>query len=748
MSKKVVKRILIIFCITIICTFLFGFCTLTIFYSKANLDIDQLTFSNSGIKIYASEYMEDQNSYNVDRKIVNIKELKPYTINAFVDIEDKRFYTHNGYDLKRIAKSSLVNLKKHSKSQGASTITQQLVKNTLLSNEKTYLRKINEIMLAIKVEKHFSKEEIMNMYLNSIYFGSNAYGIENASNIYFNKSAKDLTLNESAILAGLIKSPRLYSPRYNQQNCQKRKNLVLLQMLNNKHITKQEYDSAIELPVECANVSTNYDNTYFQQAIVEACELLGITEKELIRNNYQIITFMNADIQNILQEECMSLNYECDKLSIISSSDGKVLAYLGISPYDLTNMKRTPASTLKPLAVYLPSIYHNICTSKTPILDEQCNFNGYTPHNTGDEYSGWIDIEEALTKSKNVPTIKLLNTLGIEKSIAFLSQLGIKTTEADHNLSIGLGALTYGISPIDLMSAYTVFCNNGKCNKLHFVDKILDKNGRTIYQTKTKSVEVCDAESVYLVNEMLKNATKNGTSKLLSSFDFDLASKTGTNFVDGKTLDLWNIAYTSDLISLCWLGSSNNEGIDSLTSSYSATKITKDILQKIYTNTKPQNFEIPDGIVSAEIDLLELKHNHQLKLASADTPDRYKQLINIKQTYDIELSDNFYAKPATNFALHINNFGAHISFDTCEIFDYTLTKDSDINFEQKYSNTNQPINCIDDKIFGFEEITYCLTSKNKYTGQEYKEYLSISPKGYLKKTMINNNYNTKTRWYV
>ncbi len=215
MSKKLAKRILIALSLTIVCLFLLVFGTLAIFYNKAKLDFDKLTFSNSGIRIYASESLDDSNFYNMDRKVISINELHPYTINAFVDIEDKRFYSHNGYDLKRIVKSSLVNMKNHSKSQGASTITQQLVKNTLLSNEKTYSRKVNEIMLAIKVEKNFSKDEIVNMYLNSIYFGSNAYGIENASNIYFNKSAKDLTINESAILAGIIKSPRLYSPKYN-----------------------------------------------------------------------------------------------------------------------------------------------------------------------------------------------------------------------------------------------------------------------------------------------------------------------------------------------------------------------------------------------------------------------------------------------------------------------------------------------------------------------------------------------------
>lgn len=747
MSKKVTKRILITFSITIVCLFLLCLGSLTVFYNKARLDFDKLTFSNSGIKIYASESVDDSNFYNMDRKVINVDELHPYTINAFVDIEDKRFYSHNGYDLKRIIKSSLVNMKNHSKSQGASTITQQLVKNTLLSNEKTYSRKINEIMLAIKVEKNFSKDEIVNMYLNSIYFGSNAYGIENASNIYFNKSAKDLTINESAILAGIIKSPRLYSPKYNKANCKNRKNLVLKQMLDNNHITQEEYNTNLALDVICSNMSMNYDNTYFQQAILEACTLLNISEKELIRNGYQIITFMDNKIQNDIQQVFAGNSYDADKLSIVASNDGKVLAYLGISPYDLTGMKRTPASTLKPLAVYLPAICNNICTTKTPILDEQTSFGDYAPHNTSNEYLGWIDVEEALIKSKNIPTIKLLNTLGVDKSIEFLNSLGIKTVEEDKSLALGLGALTFGISPIDLMSAWTVLANNGTTYKLHFVDKILDKSGRIIYQSKSESKQVCDSESVYLVNEMLKNATKKGTAQLLSSFDFDIASKTGTNYVDGKTLDLWNIAHTTDKISLCWLGSSNNEGLEDLSSSYSATKLNKEVLSKIF-DYKPADFVVPDGIVSAEIDLLELKHNHTLKLASMYTPERYKQTINIRDNFEIENSNSFYTKPDTNFDVKIDNFGAEISFDTREIFNYSIFKSGTNSPIFSATNSNQTTTFVDDKIFAYDEIDYILKTTNKYTNQVYFDTIKIRPKDYLKENIKTNLYNTKTRWYV
>lgn len=754
MSKKITKRVLLISSLTIVSLFLLTLIFFSIFYHRAKLNIDQLTSSNSGIKIYASEYMEENASfYNLDRKIINIDDLHDYTVNAFVDIEDKRFYSHSGYDLKRIVKSSLVNLKTGTKQQGASTITQQLVKNTLLSNEKTYSRKINEIMLAIKVEKNFSKKEILNMYLNSIYFGSNAYGIENASNIYFNKSAKDISLNESAVLAGLIKSPKVYSPkRANNQKCIERKNLVLKQMLDNNHISKQEYNENILLGVECVNMNTNYDNSYYQQAIYEACKLLNISEKELIRNDYQIITFMDKEIQNILKQEFANNNISCDKLSIVANKQGEILGYLGSSNYDLSKMRRTPASTLKPFAVYLPCIVHNICNPSTPILDEEIDYNGYSPKNINNEYEGWISVEDALSKSKNTPSVKLLNCLGIDKSIKFLNKLGIHTEEDDKTLALSLGSLTNGISPIELLQAYTIFNNAGRINNLRFIDKILDKNGHVIYENKSITRQVCDAESAYLTNTMLMKTAKCGTAKKLACFDFEIASKTGTNYVDGKTLDLWNVAYTSNLLTLSWLGDANNEGLDNYSSSFHATNVNKNILSKIYSKSSPAPFEIPENIVTADIDLLEYENNHKLLIASENTPERYRQQKLFKIDNVPTISDSFYAKPNTNLELSLTNYGVKISFDTNEIFDYTIIKNACNKQDEimKISNNNGSYSFIDDKVFSLDKVDYILVTTNKYTFKSFEEKQTVYPKNYLLGQLKNNEtlYNSKKRWYV
>lgn len=756
MSKKVLKRVLIGIFISLALIILSIMLFLSVAYSKAKLNIDTLTNVNSGVKLYSSNYMDTQEnySYNLNRKIVDINELNDYTINAFIDIEDKRFYSHNGYDIKRMVKSALVNLKEKNKSQGASTITQQLVKNTLLSNEKTYERKINEVMLSIKIEKEFSKEEIMNMYLNTIYFGSNAYGIENASQIYFNKSSVDLSLNESVILAGLIKSPKKYSPKLNPKNCFNRKNLVLKEMLKNNHISKKEYDENVAKPVECSSYINSYDNSYYQQAIIEACNLLNISEKELIRNNYQIITYLDNNINDKIKNIYETLNFNCDKLTIVANNKGEILSYIGNSMYDLSEMRRSPASTIKPFAVYLPLLEHNMMYSCTPVLDEEINFDGYSPKNHNNTYSGWISAKDSLSNSLNIPTVKLLNVLGIEKSINFLKKLGISVDSNDHNLSLALGGLTKGLSPKDILELYTVLQNNGVKNNLRFVDKILDSNGHIVYDNSLKEVNVCSPSSSYLITDMLLESSKSGTAKQLSSLDYQVASKTGTNSVNGNILDLYNVCYTADISILSWLGDATNNGLKDISSSFEATKLNKEILQSIYNDSKPEDFTIPDTLVKKDIDLLEYNINHRVVLATDNTPERYKksELFRINH---IPISNNsIYQSPNLDFDIILTNTGIKINLETSEIFDYEIMKITDSN------NTVIPINSyintkeiVDEKVFCYNNIKYQLKATHKYTNQVFEsEIKEVYPKDYLLSTLKNQeiiyDLSGKKRWYV
>ena len=273
-KNHIFKKVIIVICLFVSLFFISAGIAIGVVYNKYQLDVDALTSLNNGVKVYSLDG-EETTLYNTNRSIVEIETLPEYVKNAFIDTEDKRFYSHPGFDIKRIIKASLVNMKNGSKSQGASTISQQLIKNALLSNEKTYSRKIKELVLAHKMEKEFSKDEILEMYLNTIYFGSNAYGIENASQIYFNKSAKDLTLNESCCLAGLIKSPAKYSPRNNSDNCNERKNLVAKFMLDAGDITEEEYNEVLNSNIVVSD-NIEFDFTYEEEAIYESCKLLNL----------------------------------------------------------------------------------------------------------------------------------------------------------------------------------------------------------------------------------------------------------------------------------------------------------------------------------------------------------------------------------------------------------------------------------------------------------------------------------------
>ena len=554
MLKKTskLKRFFLVLSILISVLFLsFTFLVLFLF-NRYQLDINRLTSLNNGIKVYSASG-NDNTLYNTNRSIIEIEALPDYVKNAFIDIEDKRFYSHNGYDLKRIVKSALVNITSKSKSQGASTISQQLIKNALLTNDKTYSRKIEEIVLSIKMEKEFSKDEILEMYLNTIYFGSNAYGIENASKTYFNKSAKDLTLNEACCLAGLIKSPGKYSPKSNYSNAIERKNLVAKNMLNYGSISQEEYKEVLNSNIVVYDIKEN-DNSYEEEAIFEACSLLNMSERELINRNYQIITFKQDDLQNavvkanneIIETAEQNTNSSLDSLSVVVNNDGHVLAYYSNSNYNLHNLTRQPASTLKPLAVYLPCFEHNILSPASLILDDEINYNGFSPKNADNTFHGYVSCRNALSNSMNIPAVKALDYLGVKNAKEMLTNLGINITNSDLNLSLSLGALNYGVNLLDLLAAYVAIASEGYYSNLCFVNKILDENGKVIYSHENFKTKVADAGSCFLITDILKDCATIGTAKRLASLNLPIASKTGTASSKVGNTDLYNIAYSTE----------------------------------------------------------------------------------------------------------------------------------------------------------------------------------------------------------
>ncbi len=746
-KKHILKLVMLCFSIVIVCLFGSALIYFGVMYNKYKLDVDQLTSVNNGIKVYSSN-MQDNSLYNSNRSIVKIEDLPDYVLKAFVDVEDKRFYNHNGFDAKRIIKAGFVNLTTKSKSQGASTISQQLIKNALLSNEKTYQRKLKEIILAIKMEKKFDKNQILEMYLNTIYFGQNAYGIENASKIYFDKSAKDLSLSEACCLAGLIKSPAKYSPKTNYEDSINRRNLVAKMMYESKDISQEQLNQVVNSPINVSD-SSDFDFSYEREAIFEACKLLNITERDLINRNYEIITNKQDDLQSELIDVNKSVissaenayDQSLDSVSIVASNDGRILAYFVNSNYNLHNMRRQPASILKPLAVYLPCFQHNILSPITPILDEPIDYAGFKPKNADGQYLGFMSARDAIAKSQNIPAVKALEYVGLDKAISTLSDLGINVSEKDKNLSLALGAVSNGVCLEQLLSAYMTISNYGEFKPISFIDKILDKAGNVIYSHQQYSEKVVDDASCFLLTNCLNETAKSGTAKRLGELNIDIASKTGTAFNGKANTDLYNISYTTQHTVLSWIANIKDEAVDSrLHSSAQPTEINKQIFEKLYQNQTPAKFEKPDEVVYEKYDLLEYQNNHRI-VAPSTNLERYIAYDYFKTTNTPEQLLSNEEKLIVN----VSKYGSTLNFDTAKNHNYAIIKSSNNKSEimKEFAESEGTIEIKDQDIFKCDEITYELICDGKLLDTK-----KIRPKDYLLGLIESQLLNGKYRWYV
>ena len=596
-------------------------------FSDSSLNIDALNAQNVKIEIYDknSKLINDENSF--ETKHVKLYEMPPHTYEAFISIEDKKFYTHKGINPKRIVGATLKNIKTLSFKEGASTISQQLIKNTHLSSEKTINRKMKEIILTKKMEKILSKDEILEDYLNVIYFGNNCYGVSAAAKYYFSKECKDITLPESATLAGMIKAPNKYSPISNPEVCLKRRNLVLKEMFKDKKISEIEYEKAKETPLGLKiNAKTSSKlNTYGEMVIDEAQKILHLPAKQISLAKYKIYTYQNPNEQQRLLESLNSTDFLGNDYAgiVIDSKLHGITAFYGNSTYKILEAKRSPGSCLKPILIYAPALNEDIISPETQILDEKLKIGEYSPENVGGKYHGYISAKEALSKSINIPAVKVLSYVGIDKAKCYAKKMGISFDKDDTSYSLALGGMTYGINLKDLTNAYSTFASEGKFCKSNFISQITNSNGDIIYRHIPHEKEVLRKDATYLLTDMLKETAKTGTSKKLSDLDIDIASKTGTVGINGSklNLDAWNISYTPSKVCGVWTGNLDNKPI-SIAGGNQPTEVVK----KFFSNFKNEEFAKPNEIVFREIDTIELEENHRLTLANSDTPERFKKV--------------------------------------------------------------------------------------------------------------------------
>lgn len=682
--------------------------------SSVKFDKEKLIAVNQEIVVYNDDNVELKNTIS-NKSIVKIEDVPNHVVNAFISIEDKDFFKHNGLNYKRIAKAMFNNLKSFSFKEGASTISQQLIKNTHLTNEKTIKRKVKEMLLTKKLEKEFSKKDILETYLNVIYFGENSYGIERAALTYFGKETKDLTLWEGATLAGIIKSPYTYSPVYNPENCLKRRNLVLSEMLRDKKISQAQYDEAVNMPLEIVDrkQEQGVNNLYVKACINEAEQILNLSEKDIMLSGIKIYSYLDDEVQKQLYDIANNENnYHTNSygntndslLIMIDNETYAVLGYAGKSDYDLTNFVRQPGSTIKPILVYAPALEKGLVSPDTLILDEEINYGGYSPKNVGGKYYGYVSVEESICGSLNVPAVKTLDYVGIENAKQFAKKAGIKFDENDNGLALALGGFTNGVTLKELTNSFLPFVNDGNFSKANFVRKIVDINGKTLYEHKPKEEKIMGEDTAYLMTSMLKEACKTGTSMKLKNLDFDVAGKTGTVAITGtnNNTDAYSVAYTTKHTMGVWIGNYSNDPEYVLEGKNNggtyATNMIKMCFEELYANNKPENFKQPNSVKEVEIDLKEYENNHVIKLASSNCPDRYKIKTLVSKRFEPkETSELFENLSVENFDVKIENGKVLICFDTEDYLKYEIMRveNGKTKSLKKYSNKKGKIEYYD-----------------------------------------------------
>ncbi|MBC8530659.1 transglycosylase domain-containing protein [Gehongia tenuis] len=642
---RVLKVLLVLFLVALIGVFTLGATLLMSADEWAQLDPDKIENVGQSLQIF------DQNGELIarlhggqDRIKVSIDTVPEYVQNAFIAIEDARFYQHPGVDVRRILSALWQDLKSMSFSQGASTITQQLVKLSHLTTDKTIVRKLKEAVMALQLEQRYSKKEILEMYVNFIYYGRGAYGIESAAQAYFGKSVGELTLAEGAMLAGVINGPGIYAPHLHPDNALKRRNLVLDQMAKYEFITAEQAEAAKAeelIIVESAPANTYPHGFFVEPAMTEAKELMGISDEELYSGGYRIYTSMDPELQSLAETiyengDLFPPAAEDGTLPesafvMMDAKSGAVKALIGGRSYTVqrglnraTQMRRQPGSTIKPIMVYAPALTLGHTTVDF-LLDAPYTVDGYTPQNFGHTFRGWVTLREALASSLNVPAVRLFEEIGVEAGKTYAESVDIPFEDADQNLSLALGGFTTGVTPVELCQAYTAFANGGLYSPATLVERIEDGEGNVLYENPKAQRRVLSEQDAFIMNTLLESVVKEGTGTRLQLTGVPLAAKTGT--VDlaggGGNKDVWVTAYNSELVGTVWMGFDNTDEahhLSSATGGNQPARLMAAVFAAYYEGRTGPEFLPPEGVREVPLDKKALEERQQVLLATSLTP--------------------------------------------------------------------------------------------------------------------------------
>ena len=583
----------------------------------------------------ASEFYDSKGSLiyttlSEERRIpININYIPDHTQKAFIAIEDNRFYDHMGVDFRGTARAVVSTLSGR-EVQGGSTITQQLAKNAFLTQERTITRKVKEAFLARELEKRYTKDEILEMYLNHIYFGQGAYGVESAARYYFNKEAKDLNIAESATLAAIPKSPNYFNPFENPKASKERQELVIDQMVKYGFITEAQGEAAKKEELKLATTAKKREdnpNFYFIDMITQkVIDELGA--EALYKGGLKVYTTLDSDMQRAAIESLKHLpapaapfmeEKDLEKLKedehpvayndknkltqpqvalvAIDPNTGHVKAMLGGRGQDKFNRAtlsvRQPGSSFKPF-VYLTGMANGF-TPASIMEDKEEEFDkDWRPRNVTKKWYGKVTLRTAIARSMNIPTIRLAREVGVRKVVETAQKMGISTLETegkytDANLSMAIGGLSHGVSPLEMASAYGVFATNGILCKPFALLKITDANGQTLYENETVAKRVMDPKPIYSTVDMMKDVLIWGSGGGMG-IGRPAAGKTGTtdNYVDA-----WFVGFTPDLSTAVWVGDDNNRTLDNMSGSGTPLSIWHDFMIKAHKDIPVSDFVNP-----------------------------------------------------------------------------------------------------------------------------------------------------------
>lgn len=555
-----------------------------------------------------------------DRKIIKINEVPKVVIQAFVAAEDARFYQHTGFDLQSITRAFYKNIEAGRVVQGGSTITQQVAKSLYLSSERKYMRKIKEAILAYKIDRYLTKDEIMNLYLNHIYLGHGTYGIEAAAQGYFGKSARSLTLPEAALLAGLPKAPSTYSPFLHFDKARQRQAYVLDRMVEDEYITQAEKEQALTTPIHLKSVRPKEKIAPYFIENVRRYILEKYGSDVLYKEGLEVYTTLNIDMQKAAQDAVERGLQELETreryekgivqgaLLCMEAQTGAVKAMVGGRDFKKSEFNRATQSRRQPGSSFKPFIYTAAfdkgMTPSTRILDAPIMFpdrsspDGFwKPKNYDGKFNGPTTMRNALVQSRNVITIKILQEIGVDYAAAYAANMGI-TSPLAKNLTMALGSSSITLQ--EMVRGYGVLANQGKRVNPFFIKKIVDRTGQVFEENLLKSEQVIDPRIAFVTSYVMQDVVESGTGRRVKSIGRPVAGKTGTT---DDMRDAWFIGFTPSLVAGVWVGFDQERSLGRQeVGGKAAAPIWLYFMERALRGKPIEVFPVPDGIVFVKVD--------------------------------------------------------------------------------------------------------------------------------------------------